>query len=228
MNDTPNDNKLTDPSFELESARRNAHAAMAETEALRKSIVTLADDSRMDYLLDRLLGCIHDVVPFDSACVLFTEQAESPRLFVARESPRSPTPRAFVTVTIDENTFLQQIVVERKSILLADLGKESDWRHIKVVRNGHCWIGLPLMMHDRTLGILSIVSHRPGFFTPEHFRLAKLLAIPMTVSIHRAQLYEWAAIYAAERKNLLRRIEAIPIEHADGSARESDLPGTPQ
>ena len=54
MNDTPNDGRLAELSAELESARRYAHAAMTETEALRKTIVTLADDSRMDYLLDRL------------------------------------------------------------------------------------------------------------------------------------------------------------------------------
>jgi hypothetical protein len=54
MPDMPNDSKFAELSVELESARRYAHAAMAETEALRKTIVTLADDSRMDYLLDRL------------------------------------------------------------------------------------------------------------------------------------------------------------------------------
>lgn len=106
MNDTPNDGKLADLSAELESARQYAHAAMTETEALRKTIVTLADDTGMEYLLDRLLDCIHDVVPFDSACVLFTEQEGSPSLFVARESPRSPD-RTFVTVAIDENPFIQ-------------------------------------------------------------------------------------------------------------------------
>src|ERR1700748_2774794 len=132
MNGNPNDGKLAELSAELESARRYAHAAMTETEALRKTIGTLADDSRMDYLLDRLLSCIHDVVPFDSACVLFTEREGTPRLFVARESPRSPA-RTFVTVTIDENPFLQQMVVERKSILLGDLEKETNWRPIKPV-----------------------------------------------------------------------------------------------
>jgi GAF domain-containing protein len=148
----------------------------------------------MDYLLDRLLGCIHDVVPFDCACVLFTEQEGSPRLFVARESPRSPA-RAFVTVAIDDNPFIQQIVVERKSVLLGDLEKENTWRPIKPVRSARCWIGVPLVMHDCVLGVLSIVSRTPGLLRREHFRLAKLLAIPMAVSIHRAQLYEWAAIY---------------------------------
>jgi GAF domain-containing protein len=227
MNDTPNDGKLADLSAELESARRYAHAAMAETEALRKTIVTLADDSRMDYLLDRLLGYIHDVVPFDSACVLFTEQEGSPRLFLARESPLSAA-RTVVTVAIDENPFIQQMVVERKSVLLGDLEKETSWRSIKPVRNARCWIGVPLAMHDCVLGVLSIVSRTPDFFAREHFRLAKLLAIPMTVSIHRAQLYEWAAIYSAERRDLLRRVQAGSIGRAEKNTRETAIPKTSQ
>ena len=220
--------RASSPTFPRNSkAPVGAHAAMAETEALRKTIVTLADDSRMDYLLDRLLGCIHDVVPFDSACVLFTEQEGTPRLFVARESPRSPA-RTFVTVAIDENPFLQQMVVERKSVLLGDLEKETNWRPIKPVRSARCWIGVPLVMHDCVLGVLSIVSRTSDFFTREHFRLARLLAIPMTVSIHRAQLYEWAAIYAAERRDLLRRVQAVPIGHAERNIRDTDIPKTSQ
>lgn len=58
--------------------------------------------------------------------------------------------------------------------------------------------------------LLSIISCTPCLFTPEHFRITKLLAIPMTVSIHRAQLYEWAAIYASERKKLLERFGSDP------------------
>jgi GAF domain-containing protein len=149
-------------------------------------------------------------VPFDSASVLFSEQEESPRLFVAREAPLSSQPRPLVTIEIDENPFVQRIFVKRKSVFLADIKSETDWQRIKAVTKTRAWIGVPLVMHDSVMGILSITSRTPGFFTAEHFRLAKLLAIPMAVSIHRARLYEWAAIYAAERKQLLRRVGPVP------------------
>jgi GAF domain-containing protein len=210
MNDRRNDRKAIDLLAELENARKQIHAAVAETEALRKAIVTLAEDPSMNFVLDRLLGCIHGVVPYDSACVLFTEQEESPRLFVARESPLSSQPRRLVTIEIDENQFLQRVIVKRKGVFLADIKEETGWRTIKAVTKARCWIGVPLVIHDSVIGILSISSRKPGFFTTEHFRLAKLLAIPMTISIHRAQLYEWAEIYAAERKQLLRRVGPVP------------------
>jgi GAF domain-containing protein len=42
--------------------------------------------------------------------------------------------------------------------------------------------------------------------TKEHLHLATLLAIPFAVAVHRAQLYEWAQIYAHERKELIRKL----------------------
>jgi GAF domain-containing protein len=210
MTHTLNDHKPVEHSPELESARKQAQAALAETEALRKAIVTLARDPRMDLILDSLLGCIHDVVPYDSASVLFTEHEESPQLFVARESPHGAKLWPLTTLEINANPFVQRIVVARKSVLLTDTNGETDWRPAKALTNARCWIGVPLVMHDYVIGMLSISSRTPGFFTAEHFRLAKLLAIPLTVSIHRAQLYEWTAIYAAERKQLLQKVGPAP------------------
>jgi hypothetical protein len=61
------------------------------------------------------------------------------------------------------------------------------------------------------LGVVEAINGNiKTLLTAEHFRLAKLLAIPITVSIHRARLYEWAAIYAAERKQLLRSLGPVP------------------
>ncbi len=60
------------------------------------------------------------------------------------------------------------------------------------------WIAVPLVVSDNALGLLSISKTEPRAFTPEHFRLAKSLAVP--------RLYEWAQIYAAERQTLLKKI----------------------
>jgi GAF domain-containing protein len=57
-------------------------------------------------------------------------------------------------------------------------------------------------------GLLLVASADPRTFTKEHFRLAKLLAIPFAVAVHRAHLREWAYFYAEERAELIQRAEA--------------------
>jgi putative methionine-R-sulfoxide reductase with GAF domain len=78
--------------------------------------------------------------------------------------------RRLVTVKIDENPFVERVVVKRKSVLLADIKEETGWRPIKAGTKTRCWIGVPLVMHDPVIGILSISSRTPRFFTAEHFR----------------------------------------------------------
>jgi GAF domain-containing protein len=67
------------------------------------------------------------------------------------------------------------------------------------------------------LGLLSVGESEPRAFTPEHFGLAKSLAVPAAVAIHNARLYEWAQIYATERETLLKKIDETP-ESSGGDA----------
>jgi GAF domain-containing protein len=188
-----------DLSMELESARQQADAAQAETEVLRKAMKTLARHLRMDHVLDSLLRCLLDVVPYDLASVILTEDDESGRLFVAWQLPQPPAPRGIIEFEITDNPFVQQIVHLKKNISLADTKRERDWRPSKAFADARCWIGVPLLMDNTVLGLLSIGSTVPRSFTKEHVRLAKLLALPVAVSVHHARLREWVAIYAADR-----------------------------
>jgi transcriptional regulator with GAF, ATPase, and Fis domain len=186
-------------SIELENARQQADAARAETDVLRKAIQTLTRHLRMDHVLDSLLRCLLDVVPYDLASVIFTEDDESGRLFVAWQLPQPPAPRPIIEFEVTENPFVQQIVHLKKNISLADTKTEGAWRPTKAFADARCWIGVPLLLDNTVLGLLSICSTVQGSFTKEHFRLAKLLAIPVSLSVHNARLREWVAIYAAAR-----------------------------
>jgi PAS domain S-box-containing protein len=188
-----------------ETARDQADAARAEAEALRKATLALTQNLRMDAVLDTLLHCLREIVPYDSASVLLAEA--DGRLFVAREAPPASANRPVVTLEPDQNAFLQRVLGMKKSVQLADTHEESDWRETRALANIRCWMAVPLVVADSVLGLLSIGKTRPRAFTAEHFRLAKSLAIPAAVAIQNARLYEWAEIYAAERQSLLKKAD---------------------
>lgn len=190
-----------------ETARAQADLARGEAEALRKATLAITQNLRMDAVLDTLLHCIFEIIPYDSASVIFTE--EGGRLFVAREAPPGAA-RQLVTLEVNESAFLQRVVLTKKSVHLDDTGDENEWRDHDAFPDVRSWIAVPLVSSDAVLGLLSIGSAKPRFFTTEHFRMAKSLAIPAAVAIQNARLYEWAAIYAAERKTLLKKINESP------------------
>jgi transcriptional regulator with GAF, ATPase, and Fis domain len=203
-----------------EAAREQAEASRAEAEALRKATLALTQNLRMDAVLDTLLRCVLDLIPYDSASVILTET--DGRLFVARESPPVSANRPVVTLEVSENAFLQRVLLMKKSVQLTDTREQTDWRETKALANIRSWIAVPLVVGDSVLGLLSIGAIRPRSFSTEHFRLAKFLAIPAAVAIQNARLYEWAEIYAAERQSLLKKADGARTTAAE--QRERPLP----
>jgi PAS domain S-box-containing protein len=183
-------------------------AARAEAEALRKATLALSQNLAMDSVLDTLLLCISELVPFDRATVLFVEDGSE--LMVAREAPRSLAKRIGLTLSATESVFLQRILFERQSTLLLDVAKQSEWRDIPPLNGIHSWLGIPLVAGGCVLGILSLGATAPSVFTPEHLRLAKSLAVPAAVAIQNARTHERAEIYAAELELRLKEQFAEP------------------
>ena len=197
-------------------------AARAEAEALRKSTLALSQNLAMDSVLDTLLQCIFELVPFDRATILFVE--EDLELMVAREAPRNPPSRVGLTLSASENVFLQRILFEKKAILLTDVAVQSEWRNIPVFDHFQSWLGVPLVAAARVLGILSLGSNTARIFTTEHLRLTRSLAIPAAVAIQNARIHERAEIYAAELEVRLRELRETQkaLEHVEKRPLRSD------
>ncbi len=181
-----------------------AEAARAEAEALRKATLALSQNLSMDSVLDTLLECIGDLVPFDQATILFVD--DPAHLMVACEASRSQSDRAGFVLSALGNVFLQRILFEHKAVVLSDTTKESDWKDVPPFDRTRSWLGIPLTSAGTIIGILSIGAHEPAAFTTEHLRLAKSLAVSAAVAIQNARVHERAEIYAAELEVRLKEL----------------------
>ena len=187
--------------------------ARAEAEALRKSTLALSQNLAMDSVLDTLLECISELVPFDRATVLFVEDGFE--LMVAREAPRVAPKRIGLTFSPTENVFFQRVIFEKKAMLVADVANDGEWRNMPPLDHIQSWLGIPLVAAGGVLGILSLGSNAPHTFKSEHLRLAKSLAVPAAVAIQNARLHERAEIYAAELESRLQELRETQkaLEH---------------
>ena len=196
-----------------EAARAEAESAGAEAEALRRATLALTQNLRMDAVLDTLLQTLLQIVTYDAASVILTEENE--RLFVAREAPPPTGYRPVVTLEAGDNAVLRRVLVLKKAIYVPDTREESEWSDHKAFSGLRSWMAIPLVVSDSVVGLLSIGSKQPRAFTTRHFHLAKLLGIPAAVAIHNARLYEWAQIYAEERKTLLKKLDENAGKNVD-------------
>ena len=70
------------------------------------------------------------------------------------------------------------------------------------------WMGVPLMLKDQAVGMLSLEYSEPDYYTAEHAKLALAFANQAAVAIENARLYEQAQALAAleERQRLAREL----------------------
>jgi len=199
-------------------------AARAEAEALRKATLALSQNLAMDSVLDTLLRCISELIPFDRATVLFVQDGFD--LMVAREAPRSAPKRIGLTLGASEHVFLQRVVLEKRAMLLPDVARETEWRGAQPLDQLQSWLGIPLLAAGRVLGILSLGANSPRVFTTEHLRLAKSLAVPAAVAIQNARTHERAEIYAAELEVRLEELKEAQkaLQLADDGKSRIDVP----
>src|SRR5262249_43616409 len=178
----------------------------AETKALRKATLALSQNLSMDSVLDALLQCIRELVPFDRASVLFVEDAT--HLMVARESAPRKHSTAGLVLNTTKNAALRRVLFEQRPVLLSNTVTESEWIDTVPFDGARSWMGIPLSAAGSTVGILSLCARQPAAFTTEHLRLARDLAVSAAIAIQNVRIQERAQIYASELKLRIREIQS--------------------
>jgi sigma-B regulation protein RsbU (phosphoserine phosphatase) len=80
----------------------------------------------------------------------------------------------------------------REPVRVLDTG--ADERYIPAHPGIRSELAVPLIVHDRVVGVLDVESEQPAYFTEEHQRTLALLAPQIASSIENARLYEELAL----------------------------------
>lgn len=71
------------------------------------------------------------------------------------------------------------------------------------------YLGVPMILRDRVLGVLSMQSYQPNAYDPNHIRLLETIAAQAAVAVHNAQLYQRVVTEAGRRATLYRATQEI-------------------
>ncbi|MBC8509053.1 MAG: diguanylate cyclase [Anaerolineales bacterium] len=170
----------------LDTAQQRA----TEAETLRQAGAAVAATLKLNEAIDVILEQIHRVVPYDSASVQFLRENElevvGQRGFDENEDFLG---MRFPLSEDNPNKFVIEI---RKPHIINNAPKAyeifSKHPHNKI----HGWMGVPLIVQDRIIGMLALDSHQPSQFTNEHARLASAFAAQVAIALDNAHLFEEA------------------------------------
>ena len=195
---------LTGPS-ELQHERDQR--ALAETLQHLSAALTLSLE--LEDVLCHVLDELARLVPYDSATVMLLEDGvlrqHAQRGFDWKASDGVLNRVAFVP---GQTPGTEEVIASDRPIIFADVRTVPGWIWLPGSSHIRGWMGVPLRVQGRVIGMFSIDKAEPDFFNERHVALAAALAPHAAIAIERARLIQ--DLRAAEVQ--LRGLSARVIE----------------
>lgn len=191
-------------------SRTQTLAALLEVSRSVASTLELAPVLRL--ILDHL----ESLVGYTGASVLSLDKGQ-----VTVLDYRGPTPRHQVVreaYAPEQRAIFNQIAEMRVAVILDDVHGDSPLAATIRERFGgrirliypylRSWMSIPLVVKDNVIGLISLQSSDPGFYTERSARIATAIAALAAIALENARLYEQAQDRAAldERQRLAREL----------------------
>jgi GAF domain-containing protein/ActR/RegA family two-component response regulator len=155
-------------------------------------------ESLLDYILEQL----DRFVAYDSAGVFLFQDDRYARL-VAGRGYRHAT--AGIILYVGEETIGQRVLQQRRALYLPDVQQIAGWQNVPDSDIIRAWIGLPLVVDDKLIGLLTIDKWQPDAFNADDVEVAQMFADHMGVAISNAQLLR----EAQRRANQLQALHQL-------------------
>jgi len=187
---------------------------VAVAETLQQLSVALTMSLELEDVLRSVLDELARLVPYDSAAVMLLEDGvlrlHAQRGFDWDENDDALTRIAFLP---GETPGTDEVFSSDRPIIFADVRQVPGW--IWLPGSGHIrsWMGVPLRVQGRVIGMFSIDKIEPGFFNERLVALAGALAPHAAIAIERARLIQELRAAQVQLRGLSARvIEAQELE----------------
>ncbi len=189
---------------------------------LNKVMRTLSSSLNLSIVLDMILHEIQQVIPYDSASVWLCKE-DNLEVIAAHGFPNSDELIGMsykLSSTDNPNT---QVVRTRIPIIEADVNETYNIPQEGTLGwyKNRGWMGVPMIMSDRVIGILAFDKNMPDFYTQEQAQIALTFAAQAAIAIENARLYSDAQKELAERIEAEEKLLKLQKELEEQAIRDS-------
>lgn len=195
--------------------------AEEELERRNRLLTTLLDVSNLvsstmepKPLLEAILDRLKIIMEYNEAKV-FAVQGDQIRLFAHRSGLTQKEEQEY-NIPVDIAPLCIQIVLKREPVVIKDIHGDdplalSFWesfsQHYKTVfKDVKSWMGLPMMVKDKIVGVLTLTHIEAGYYGAHHVELGMAFANQAALEFENVRLIEQAEEIAvnAERSRIAR------------------------
>jgi GAF domain-containing protein/signal transduction histidine kinase/CheY-like chemotaxis protein len=187
-------------SIAIESSRlfEAEHLTRERAEAMQDAARILSSTLSVGQVLEAVLEQLERVIPYDSGCILLLEDDH---LYVRawRNYDKFADTSQINKVKFDRKIpALRPVIEEGQPHIIPDVLKEANWKPSAVGQHIRSWMGLPLRVRERVIGLFSLDRVATGGFDQSEITLAQGFAAHAAIAIENARLFESAGMRAAE------------------------------
>jgi len=116
-----------------------------------------------------------------------------------------------------EGGLTAQVIKTRKTLYIPDVDSQAARRNYAVLHTSkehvRSYLGIPLLVGEKIIGVLSIQSYQTDAFSPQHIELLETIAVQAAIALHNASLFD----------ETRRRANELSILYDIGLALASDI-----
>jgi len=191
--------RITNLERSQDEARRSRAELVARLAGSQQMLATL----ELELLLEGILEQLERIVCFDIAVIL---TVADDGLTVAAIRGSNMT-RELQGTQLDQkrSKALRTLLATRQPRIVAELGTDTEDLAYLTAMIGdtqamHSWMGIPLIVKDRAIGLLCLFQHTVGFYGSREQAHVQIFANQVALSIDNAQLYLAAQQAALEER----------------------------
>jgi GAF domain-containing protein len=190
--------------YNQEQYRRSVADALSDMARIAGSSLDLKE------IVNRLLAETPRLLKFRTAIIQLVgkedrlEQVGAIRIESDGAHEMEP-PKERSSAPVQDFPLLNELHEKREPIFILDTLKDARWKKTNETAEVRAWLGAPLIVSNRVIGLLLLHDDKPNTYNEESATLARSIAAQVASSIYNTQLFKQAQD-RARREQLLREI----------------------
>ncbi len=196
-----------------ESQRRQTARALLEVSRALNSTLDL------ESVLRSIMAELYNLVPYDSAAILLLDRSKLAMVAHRGADLDQHTASEF---DLEEAQAANQVIQTGKPLVIQDTATDERWA---TAPNSQirAWMGLPLRVREKTVGVLNINSHTPGSFSVEEIELAEAFADQASIALQNARLHDVEVKQIEQELSIARDIQLSLLPSAAPDIAQLDI-----
>lgn len=178
--------------------------ARARADTLSEVAAILGESLELNKVLEQILAQLERVVTYDTSSIILRDR-DIFRIVATRGFDDSAGVIGTTFIFADKPHF-QEIDRTHRPLVILDTLDFSGWRQDGPT-SIRSWIGAPLLVSDRLIGLLAVDHGQPHFYTREDGELVTAFAHLAAIALENARLYEFEVKQVEQELTIARQIQ---------------------